>query len=173
MLGEITARVEGFDPDAPRALLAWRRLGEDFVVMARGRSREDGSLEFRDLVLPESGLEIVVTGVGELPDAATASRAAFAPSRPLYPPRAEVLSASDDGITLRVTPAEASGEVLLAAESGEIFARHALPAHPSSAGRVLDLRLALPAGDSFVWLAHENPDGRRSAWQSVALEEKP
>jgi hypothetical protein len=91
-------------------------------------------------------------------------------ARAPLPPRGALRGETPDGVVLRILPAEASGEILVAAAPGEVFSRHAVPQQPGAAGRVFDLHLALAPGDTQVWLAHETPDGRRSAWRSVALD---
>ena len=170
--GEATAFAFGFDPDAPRPLLLWRRVGDRVAVMARGHSLADGSLDFPELVVPDAGLEVVVTAADDTPDGGSASLPQTLGARPLLRPRARVLrgpTGATSELTLRVVPAEASGVILVAAVGGEIFSRHPLPARPGAAERAFDLYVRVPDGDSHVWLAHERSDGRRSDWWPVAL----
>lgn len=168
-LGDVTARVSGFDPLGPRALLLWRRVGSRVAVMARGRSRADGSLEFPSLVVPDAGLEVLVTAADAAPgDEGASLPRSVAPREPV-PPRARLLAQDGDGWTLRILPAEPGGEILLAGSDGAVFARRALPPHPFAPGRVFDLALTLLPGDTEVWLSHARADGRQSAWTRVEL----
>jgi hypothetical protein len=169
VLGEVTARVSGFDPLGPRPLWLWRRVGSRAAVMARGRSGADGSLAFPDLVVPAAGLDVLITAADGAPgDQGASLPRSVAPREPL-PPRARVVARERDGWVLRIVPAEASGEILLAGPDGGVFARRALPPHPVAPGRVFDLVLSLLPGDTDVWLAHERADGRRSVWSRVEL----
>jgi hypothetical protein len=169
VLGEVTARVSGFDPLAPRPLWLWRRVGSREAVMARGRSREDGRLAFPDLVVPDEGLEVLITAAEGAPGNPGASLPRSVAAREPLPPRARVLAREREGWTLRIVPAEPSGEILLAGPDGAVFARRAPPPHPVAPGGVFDLVLSLLPGDTEVWLAHERADGRRSAWTRVEL----
>lgn len=171
--GSVTARVRGFDPGAPRALLLWRRVGERVAVMARGHSLDDGTLIFPALVVPPAGLEVVVTGSDETPASPGASLPRSVAARAPLPPRAVVRTGAAGEVTLRVVPAEASGRILVAADPGEVFATRDVPDRPDAAGRVFDLALAPGPGQSRVWLAQESPDGRRSDWRAVALVPVP
>jgi hypothetical protein len=87
--GGLSLRVTGHDARGPRDLVLWRIRGTDAAVVARGRSRRDGALEFPRLVAPRFGLVLVATPAWETPDGPRASPAQIVvPRAPVSPPTA-------------------------------------------------------------------------------------
>jgi hypothetical protein len=166
-------RFVGFDPGAPRALWLWRIRKERAAVVALARSEPDGTFAFSPLRVPAAGLEVVATPSRVKPGEAEASRV-----RKLGPrsPRAPHGEARDDGHGawhVQVTPAEATGSVLVGNANEQVIGRFALPRLPGALPRALDLNVLPDAGDDSLWLAHELTDGRRSAWRPVTWDEDP
>lgn len=161
--------IAGFDPLGPRELLLWRLRNGRSAVMARGASARDGSLAFPVLVAPDGGGELIVSGVGEGPDAPGASPARALGARRPQAPRARPLGERGGEHELRIVPSEAAGSVLLADANGAEFARFAVPRALGAPGRSFDVSVALPRGHNRLLLAHELPDGRRSPWRAVGL----
>jgi len=87
--GGLSLRATGHDARGPRELVLWRLDRGAAAVVARGRSRRDGALEFPRLVAPHRGLVLVATPAWETPDGPRASSAQIvAPRAPAPPPTA-------------------------------------------------------------------------------------
>jgi len=69
---------------------------------------------------------------------------------------------------LHVTPRESRGAILVADGRGRVFGRHPLTPTPWAAHRDLELLVVPAPGETSVRIAHELPDGRRSAWRPAA-----
>ena len=168
--GAPTVALSGFDPYAPRDLVAWRILDGRSAIMSRGESGEDGSIQFPALLAPRDGLEVVVTEAGLTPESPGASeRRKLAPRTPAAP-HATILEAGPEEYQVRIVAAETTGRVLLADLDGNVFAAYAIPLDPSPTHRVFDVALSVPPTDTMVWMAHELEDGRLSEWRPIPLE---
>jgi hypothetical protein len=160
-------RFVGFDPDAPRALWLWRIRDEQAAVVARTRSEPDGTFAFSPLLVPATGLAVVATPAGAKAGAPEASRLRRLAARTPRAPRGVARDGAHGDWHVRVTPVEAAGAVLIATADEQVIGRFALPELPGAPPRAFDLSVVPDMGDESLWLAHELPDGRRSAWRPV------
>ena len=161
--------IAGFDPEAPRELLAWRIVDGRFAVAARGESDEDGSLHFPRLIAAGGGMEVVVTAADNVPGLPGASEPRHLAARTPVAPQLVVLDAAGEEYSVRIHPSEASGEVLIADSRGVVFGAYEIPPNPVTAARAFDVSLSLFGGDPVILVAHEFSDGRRSDWRAVSL----
>jgi hypothetical protein len=166
--GGPTLALTGFDPFAPRELVAWRILHGRAVVMTRGSSDAGGEIHFPEVLAPRDGFEVVISEAGFRPESVDASpRRRLAPRAPVAP-YAQV-SRTPGEYQLRIVPTETTGAVLLGDISGNTFASFDIPNEPEPSNRVLYVALTLPSTDTEVWMAHRLHDGRVSEWRSVSL----
>jgi hypothetical protein len=87
--GGLSFRITGHDPRGPRQLVLWRLYEGNAAVVAHGRSRRDGAMEFPRLVAPHTGLVLVATPAWETANGPRASPAmSVAPRASVSPPTA-------------------------------------------------------------------------------------
>jgi hypothetical protein len=97
-----------------------------------------------------------------------------APMRIVDPPQValqDVFAIAGGGheFVLRILPAEATGEVLLADSLTRIFERYRVPDQPSATERALEVAVVLAEGENELLVGHELADGRRSEWRHIEL----
>lgn len=165
-----TVTISGHDPLAPRELIAWRLKHGRRAVLARGESEPGGALRFPRVLAAGEGLKVVITGVDGIPGVADASAAEWLSARLPEAPHATLLTSTDTEYWVRIVPAEAVGQILLADSVGEIFAAHAVSKTPDSAARLFEVALTLPPEDTHFLMAHDFGDGRLSDWRLVPLQ---
>jgi len=169
--GGPTLSLAGFDPYAPRELVAWRMLHGRAAIMSRGWSDSGGVIHFPRVPAPRDGFEVVVSEAGMRPELQGASQ-----RRPLEPrapaaPYGQISGAAGE-YELHIVPNETTGAVLLADLMGNVFARYDVPADPMPSGRVIEVALTLPDPDTEIWMAHELPGGRVSQWRVLRLAQR-
>lgn len=162
--------LRGRDPGAPRGVWLWRLRGSEAAVVARTESRADGEIAFPALAVPAAGLELVATPAGEGRDATSRSAPLRVDARIPEPPRAEVVGATPDEVLVEVDPAAGGGGGLVADADGRELARFPVPPAPDRSRRALALAVPRAGGGPRVLLAHEDDDGRRSAWRPLGLD---
>jgi hypothetical protein len=165
--------IAGFDPAGPRALELWRLDGARAARVALGRSAADGALVFPPLLLPADAVELVAAPRGAGPGADEASSAVLVRRDPAAPRAALALDAG--ALVLRVEPAEARGEIVVARgladaeRPAEEIARLRVAADADRRGAPLAIALPHDAAPA-VRVAQRLTDGRLSPWQDVAFE---
>jgi hypothetical protein len=167
--GDPGIELSGVDVLGPRDLVAWRIKNGRHAIVARGWSDRSGEIHFPELVAPRDGLEIVVTAANTTPEVPGASAARRSSPLPPSAPDAVVLDAYGSEYAVRIVPSEATGNILLADADGRVFAQYAVPGTAIASGRVVDVTLGLPPGDTHVLVAHVLKDGRRSDWREIEL----
>jgi hypothetical protein len=70
----LSVAVTGVDWGAPRQLVLWRIEGERHARLAATRSLEGGRFDFGQVLVPNRGLELVVTALGAAPGPADRAR---------------------------------------------------------------------------------------------------
>jgi hypothetical protein len=156
----------GRDDLGPRSLVVWRigRPGGPTPV-ALGESRSGRSLDLPQLIVPRTGMLVVVAPEGAGPRSPEASRALWLAAPPLLAPAvARIDGSMDAGPILRVQPRERGGALVIADAEGNALARVPLPS-ASRAVPLLDVPLA--PGSEPHSVAQILDDGRRSDWQRI------
>ncbi len=168
----LSTRVRGVDTGAPRALVLWRVQDGRRVRLAEGFSRPDGSLQFPEILVPDH-LELVVTAAEAGPEGTDESEPARVEAAGLRPPQLEIRHSRGGALAIRVAASRALGSVVFANPGGEEIARIALPRAPSPARQVLDVTLPADRVRGEILVAHELPDGARSAWRPYRVPPVP
>jgi hypothetical protein len=168
----LSTRVRGIDTGAPRELVLWRVQEGRRVRLAHGFSSSDGALHFPEVLVPDE-LELLVTAA----EAGSAGTDESDPTRiqagGLRPPQLEMRRSKDGALAIRVAASRALGSVIIASPAGDEIARIPLPRAPSPARQVLDVRLPADRVRAEILVAHELPDGARSAWRPYAIPPAP
>ena len=168
----LSTEVHGVDTGAPRALVLWRVQGGRRVRLAEGFSTLDGALQFPDVLVPDQ-LELVVTAAEAGPEGTDESEPARIEAGALRPPQLAIRRAQGGALTIRVAASRALGSVVFASPAGDEIARIALPRTPSPARQVLDVTLPTDRVRGEILVAHELPDGARSAWRPYRVPPVP
>ena len=168
----LSTRVRGVDTGAPRALVLWRVQDGRRVRLAEGFSTADGALQFPDVLVPDQ-LELLVTAAEAGPEGTDESEPARVEAGGLLPPQLELRHAQGGALKIRVVASRALGSVILASSAGDEIARVALPRTPSPARQVLDITLPADRVGGEILVAHELPDGARSAWRPYRVPPVP
>jgi hypothetical protein len=166
--GRISTQVSGVDTGAPRELVLWRVQDGRRVRLADGFSTSDGALHFPAVLVPDR-LELVVSAAEAGPEGADESDSARVQAGALRPPQLELRRAPDGALAIRVAASRALGSVIFANPAGDEIARVPVPGAPIPARRVLDVRLPADRVRGEILVAHELPDGARSAWRPYAI----
>jgi hypothetical protein len=161
---QLSTRVRGFDTGAPRALVLWRVEEGRRARLAEGFSTPDGALHFPDVLVPDE-LELVVTAAETGPAGTDESDSARIGARDLRPPDLAIRRSPSGALAIRVAAGGALGSVVFASAGGGEIARIPLPRNPSPSRRVFDVTLPAEPGPGELLVAHELPDGSRSAWR--------
>lgn len=169
---QLSTRVRGVDTGAPRALVLWRVQYGRRVRLAEGFSTPDGALQFPNVLVPDQ-LELVVTAAEAGPEGTDESEPARIEAGALRPPQLEIRRAQGGALTIRVAASRALGSVVFASPAGDEIARIALPRTPSPARQVLDVTLPADRVRGEILVAHELPDGARSAWRPYRVPPVP
>ncbi len=164
--GGPTFTLAGFDPYAPRELVAWRILHGRAVIMSRGSSGPGGVIRFPEIPAPRDGFEVVVSEAGRRPELQGASLRRTLDARAPEAPHAQVSGIGGE-YDLHIVPRETTGAVLIADFAGNVFARYEVPDDPAPSNRVIDIALTLPETDTEIWMAHQLGGGRVSQWRVV------
>jgi hypothetical protein len=170
--GRLSTRVRGVDTGAPRALVLWRVQDGRRVRLAEGFSTPDGALQFPDVLVPDQ-LELVVTAAEAGPEGTDESDPARLEAGVLRPPQLQIRRAQGGALAVRVAASRALGSVVFAGPAGEEIARVALPRTPSPARQLLDVTLPADRVGAEILVAHELPDGARSAWRPYRVPPVP
>ena len=168
----ISTQVRGVDTGAPRALVLWRVQDGRRVRLAEGFSTSDGALHFPDVLVPDQ-LELVVTAAEAGPQGTDESDPARVEAGALRPPQLEIRHLPDGALAIRVAASRALGSVVFASAAGDEIARVPVPRAPSPARQVLDVTLPADRVGGEILVAHELPDGVRSAWRPYAIPPAP
>ncbi len=171
--GAVSTRIEGLDTGAPRALVLWRLRDGRRIRVAAGESSVDGALHFPEVLVPDRPLELVVTAAESGPAGLDRSAPAVVARGAPVPPQLLIGPADARGLAIRVAAAEGVGNVVLARANGQEIGRFALSRHPDPARRVFDIRVDVAPGDGPLLVAHELPDGERSAWRAYPIPPPP
>jgi hypothetical protein len=114
-----------------------------------------------------------VTAAEAGPEGTDESEPARIEAGALRPPQLEIRRAQDGALTIRVAAGRALGSVVFASPAGDEIARIALPRTPSPARQVLDVTLPADRVRGEILVAHELPDGARSAWRPYRVPPVP
>ncbi len=126
--GQATVRLQGHDPAAPQPLQLWHiREGQKAEIIAHSQSLEDGGFDFGRIVVPQSGLRVVVTPL----DLSPYSVRSQAIKRPQPSPPHLSVEYESQGLTARITPARLEGEILITNEFNETVARQRVETGPA------------------------------------------
>lgn len=168
--GNLAVELEGLDTGAPRQLEIWQ-VDEDgvFVLLGKGRSDEDGSLDLPRLMPTPEARDILISPAGNGPAGLERSQPRVLERSGVNPPQLGSGPASEARSSVRVVAGESSGAVLLLAESGAVVARLELPAIADPRRGIFDVPLNLGPG-ATVFAAHQLPNGDLSPTVSYRIE---
>ena len=119
------------------------------------------------------GLNGGMTAAAAGPEGIDESEPARIEAGALRPPQLEIRRAQGGALTIRVAASRALGSVVFASPAGDEIARIVLPRTPSPARQVLDVTLPADRVRGEILVAHELPDGARSAWRPYRVPPLP
>lgn len=159
--GQLDLTVTGFDPAPPREIDLWRVDGDERIWLDRSVSRANGEFTFSRLLFGGREVALVAAPRRVAPGDPSASPILWL-RRPPVAPAISAITPVDETSSLRVTPAENSGAILIGFEATPRSAPTRLSVQTTREGLPRPLELAAPSQERCLWVVHELPDGRQS-----------